>query len=133
MNYIDIIGRGPVFPIALDIDSQGNRYWGTLDGDMVILNSDLTGLLAHSIGTMIRQEGIGHRLFELLEEPNNEVLIQLAKSFCVEYINNNENRLQKINSSNITVKANQEKINILIEATLLSGDKIEPVNININK
>lgn len=132
MVYSDIIGKGPIFPIVLE-ENEGGTFWGALDGDMDIMVSDISGAMAHELGSMIRQEDEGHRINELLEEPNGEVIRALSARFCSEYLNHIENRITPLVTQDIDVTQSQGSLAINISAKLTNGDTLPTISININK
>ena len=131
MSYITLIGKGPIFPIELTTLPDGTVTWATTEGDTTLLLSDLTGLMAHARGSMIRQEDIGHRLNELLEEPDTEVLQQLSQKFTLEHLNDNEARINPLTPADVIIHDSQGSITQTIHATLLSGDPVSPLELNI--
>jgi phage baseplate assembly protein W len=130
--YTGILGKGPTFPIDLK-EVNGNKTWGTIDGEMELLQQDIVSLMAHSLGIRVRQEELGHRLEELLEEPNNTVLVHLAKSFCIEYINRAEFRIKPLEEKDIKVLVSPTTISITIHVKLLGLAAETDVQFDINR
>ena len=131
MSYIDEIGSGPSFPIKLTELPDGTFSWRPLEGEVELLKEDIIGLLQHNVGDMIRQEMLGHRLQEVLEEPNTSVAEHLAKKFLMDFLNKLEPRLKRITSKDILIEKTSTSLNIQLKLVLLEGEELDFVNINI--
>lgn len=131
MSYIDEIGSGPSFPIKLTELPDGTFSWRPLEGEVELLKEDIIGLLQHNVGDMIRQEMLGHRLQEVLEEPNTSVAEHLAKKFIMDFLNKLEPRLKRITSKDILIEKTSTSLNIQLKLVLLEGEELDFVNINI--
>jgi phage baseplate assembly protein W len=90
----DLIGSGPLFPIQLTPDNQGNIGWHVVRGDIQLIDNNITSLLNYEIGQRLRQEDFGTRLWECIEEPNTQAQAFLIKGFIQEALNNFEDRIK---------------------------------------
>ena len=94
-NYNTVeIGVGATVPIQLSKNDAGQQGWYPVDGDPALIENNLRSLVEYTIGQRFRQEDFGTRLWECIEEPNNQALTFMAREFLVEAIRIYETRIR---------------------------------------
>ena len=109
INILDrIIGAGAGFPIELTplIDNKGEPIlgedgelqmgWNVIRGDFNLIDQSLKNIIFTMLGSRIRQENFGSRLYELIEEPNNQIVTFLSSKYVTEAVRQWEPRIQQI-------------------------------------
>jgi uncharacterized protein len=75
-----------------------------------LVKSSIKIILAWPLFTRIFQDGFGSRIFDTIEEPNDDVLLDLCRGFIVEALNKWERRIELLSveiyrDSEISIKA----------------------------
>lgn len=131
MNKSDIlsIGSGAYFPIELTTNDKGEITWGTLDGDVKLINQNLIAIFNTQIGNILRNEDFGTRLWECLEEPNTQALGFLIYRFCKDAVENWEPRVIFVDASS---QRSQDKIHITLKYKVNSDQLVKELNFSYN-
>ena len=112
IKQANTVGTGALFPIVLSTpkDSQGNdEYvdilvngsvqhvkkvgWYPVTGTSLVRNN-VTAIFVYQLGERFRQENFGSRLWECIEEPNNDLLAYMATAFVKESLLTWETRVR---------------------------------------
>ena len=103
------LGRGLLFPIELDSLGRAKT-----DTGIILIRSAIRNILAFLWGTRYLLGNFGSKLEFILEQPNDEMAIAMAKTYIVEAITFWEKRVDQV-SLTISVPANAEhQLNIFI-------------------
>lgn len=112
LQQLNQIGQGATFPIKLSTpkDKDGNPEYTTIMVDGVptsvlkvgwypgigldLIKNNVTSLFIYQIGERFRQENFGSRLWECVEEPNNQLLEYMATQFVKATISTWESRIR---------------------------------------
>lgn len=131
MNKSDIlsIGSGAYFPIELTTNDKGEATWGTLDGDVKLINQNLIAIFNTQIGNILRNEDFGTRLWECLEEPNTQALSFLIYRFCKDAVENWEPRVIFVDASS---QRSQDKIHITLKYKVNPDQLVKELNFSYN-
>lgn len=129
LSKINSIGTGAYFPIELTEQSDGTTSWKAISGDIRLINHNLISIFNTQIGELIRNENFGTRLWECLEEPNNQALELLVRNFCRDSIESWEPRI-KFLDSNIMRSSTTLKINLNYQ--LKSDQSVQELNFSYN-
>ena len=113
---IAAIGIGAIFPIELEENDQGQTGWYPVYGDSKLIEENIKALLLYEIGQRLRQEDVGTRLIEVLEEPNTSALSFLIREYIMKALNKYESRvlITKISSTRLN-----QKLHILLEFKII--------------
>lgn len=84
----DFIGKGLSFPIVL-VDGSSKLSTGK-----ELIKASIASILAHSIGQRFFLGEYGSRIEELLEEPNEQLLINVLENFITKALTQWEKRIQ---------------------------------------
>jgi phage baseplate assembly protein W len=76
-----VIGSGVLFPIKLETNSRGQRGWYPVTGSTDLILHNINSVIQYEIGSRIRQEDFGTRLWECIEEPNSQAQAFLVNQF----------------------------------------------------
>ena len=127
MNYFtNIIGKGILYPFNLQINSEGQMGIYPVDGSPDLIKENISALLYYMVGFRIRQEPFGTRLWECIEEPNNQALSFLIRDFLVSAISTYEDR---VTITSVDVSRADCKINILISYRINNTDTSQYIGI----
>ena len=96
------LGRGLLFPIELDSLGRAKT-----DTGIILIRSAIRNILAFLWGTRYLLGNFGSKLEFILEQPNDEMAIAMAKTYIVEAITFWEKRVDQV-SLTISVPANAE-------------------------
>lgn len=117
LKQANTVGTGAIFPIKLSTkkDSNGNdEYvdivkngkvqrvkkvgWYPVTGTELVKNN-VTSIFVYQIGERFRQENFGSRLWECIEEPNNDLLDYMAALFVKQSLVTWESRIRGLKVS----------------------------------
>lgn len=140
LSKLNTIGSGAGFPVKLSqvLDSNGDPIyvdgipsmtWGILEGDVDLIRQNLTSILIFQIGQRFRQENFGTRIWECLEEPNNQAAAFLVKKYIEDGITAWEPR---INSLEVTGNRDNDTIYIHIRFKVNQSQSVEELNFEYN-
>lgn len=90
--YKETIGTGALFPIQLSRNSLGQTGWYPVSGTKLIENN-LEAIILHTIGSKLRGEEFGSRIYECIEESNSQALSFLINQFLREAFEQWEDRI----------------------------------------
>jgi len=76
-----IIGSGVLYPIKLEQNSAGKTGWYPVTGTPDLILHNINSVIQYEIGSRIRQEDFGTRLWECIEEPNSQAQAFLVNQF----------------------------------------------------
>lgn len=76
-----IIGSGVLYPIKLEQNSSGQTGWYQVTGTPDLILHNINSVIQYEIGSRIRQEDFGTRLWECIEEPNSQAQAFLVNQF----------------------------------------------------
>ena len=124
-----VIGKGALFPIVLSTNKEGKTGWYPADGDRALIVNNLNGILIYMIGERFRQEDFGTRLWECIEEPNNQAQAFLINTFLKEAISLYEDR---INYKEAIISRSGNKLHIEMHYTLKQSNEEKSLGITYN-
>lgn len=87
------IGSGALFPIVLEKNSRGQTGWYPVSGSKDLILHNINSIIQYEIGSRIRQEDFGTRLWECIEEPNTQVQSFLVNQFVKQALTKWEDRI----------------------------------------
>lgn len=76
-----LIGSGVLYPIKLEPNSAGETGWYPVTGTPDLILHNINSVIQYEIGSRIRQEDFGTRLWECIEEPNSQAQAFLVNQF----------------------------------------------------
>ena len=88
-----IIGSGVLYPIKLEKNSSGQTGWYPVTGTPDLILHNINSVIQYEIGSRIRQEDFGNRLWECIEEPNTQAQAFLVNQFVKQALINWEDRI----------------------------------------
>ena len=88
-----IIGSGVLFPIILTENTRGETGWYPVTGTPDLILHNINSVIQYEIGSRIRQEDFGSRLWECIEEPNTQAQAFLVNQFVKQALTKWENRI----------------------------------------
>lgn len=127
--YEKIVGNGMTYPIVLGTNSDKKTGWYPVLGSTKLITGNLNSLLQYSIGERFRQEDFGTRLWECIEEPNNQAQAFLINTFLKEAISLYEDR---INYKEAIISRSGNKLNIEMHYTLKQSNEEKSLGITYN-
>lgn len=116
MEVKKFIGSGITFPLQIKNGKVITK------SDFTLIRSSIGIILNWHIGTRFYNERFGSRVWECLEEPNDNVVKSLLTFFIIETLNIWEKRIELRNNSIIYTKVNHDKINIKITYRLRNSN-----------
>ena len=87
------IGSGALYPIKLEQNSSGQTGWYPVTGTPDLILHNINSVIQYEIGSRIRQEDFGTRLWECIEEPNTQAQAFLVYQFVKQALTKWENRI----------------------------------------
>jgi phage baseplate assembly protein W len=87
------IGSGALFPIELKSNSSGDVGWYPVKGSRDLILHNINSIIQYELGSRIRQEDFGTRLWECIEEPNTQAQAFLVYQFTKKALTKWENRI----------------------------------------
>lgn len=127
--YEKIVGNGMTYPIVLGTNSDKKTGWYPVLGSTKLITDNLNSLLQYSIGERFRQEDFGTRLWECIEEPNNQAQAFLINTFLKEAISLYEDR---INYKEAIISRSGNKLYIEMHYTLKQSNEEKSLGITYN-
>lgn len=127
--YEKIVGNGMTYPIVLGTNSDKKTGWYPVLGSTKLITDNLNSLLQYSIGERFRQEDFGTRLWECIEEPNNQAQAFLINTFLKEAISLYEDR---INYKEAIISISGNKLHIEMHYTLNQSNEEKSLGITYN-
>ena len=124
--YEKIVGNGMTYPIVLGTNSDKKTGWYPVFGSTKLITDNLNSLLQYSIGERFRQEDFGTRLWECIEEPNNQAQAFLINTFLKEAISLYEDR---INYKESIISRSGNKLHIEMHYILKQSNEEKSLNI----
>lgn len=106
-----VLGKGIIFPFVLVNGAI------VVDSDIALIRASIKSILFWPYGTRFYNETYGSKIKELLEEPNDTVLIGLVKHFIIEAISKWETRIRLLEDPEILQIDN--KINLRLRYVIL--------------
>jgi phage baseplate assembly protein W len=88
MKIENYVGKGIIFPVELT--STGSPV---LETGVKLINSSLKIILSWAFGTRLFLNQFGNRALTLIEEPNDDLLLNLAEHFTYDSITQWEKRI----------------------------------------
>ena len=110
------IGSGITFPLQIEKGSV------VVKSDFSLIRSSIGIILNWQIGTRFYNERFGSRIWECLEEPNDNVVKALLSHFIIESLTLWEKRIELKNNSLIYTKVSHDKINITLTYRLKNSN-----------
>lgn len=110
------IGSGITFPLQIEKGSV------VVKSDFSLIRSSIGIILNWQIGTRFYNERFGSRVWECLEEPNDNVVKALLSHFIIESLTLWEKRIELKNNSLIYTKVAHDKINITLTYRLKNSN-----------
>lgn len=151
------IGTGVTFPIQIttqkdnlgnsilvpQVDENGNSMydeegniitvpkqgWYPVVGKPILIHNNLVSLFTYQLGERLRQEDFGSRLWEALEEPNDQVLNHMIELFIKSSIAKWEPRIQALD---IILERQKEKLHITIQFMVDASGTVENLEMEYN-
>ena len=124
--YEKVVGNGMVYPIVLGTNSEHKTGWYPVIGDTKLISDNLNALLQYTIGERFRQEDLGTRLWECIEEPNTQAQAFLINTFLKEAISLYEDR---INYKESIISRSGNKLHIEMHYILKQSNEEKSLNI----
>ena len=87
------IGSGVLYPIKLEENSSGQKGWYPVTGTPDLILHNINSVIQYEIGSRIRQEDFGSRLWECIEEPNTQAQAFLVNQFVKQALITWEDRI----------------------------------------
>lgn len=87
------IGSGVLFPIKLTENARGETGWYPVTGTPDLILHNINSVIQYEIGSRLRQEDFGTRLWECIEEPNTQAQAFLVNQFTRQALLKWENRI----------------------------------------
>ena len=116
MEIRKFIGGGITFPLQI---VNGKVL---IKSDFSLIRSSIGIILNWQIGTRFYNESFGSRIWECLEEPNDNVIKSLLSHFIIESLTTWEKRIELRNGSITYTKVNHDKINIALTYRLRNSN-----------
>lgn len=142
-NLSRAIGNGVGFPIklspVLDQDGKPTKVytaeggivesiaWVVDNGDPALIIQNITQIFETMVGSAIRREDFGSHIYEMLEEPNNQLLSYSASKYITEALNEWEPRVKL---KTITLARAPSKLTIRLGLSI--GDNTYHVDLTYN-
>lgn len=151
------IGTGVTFPIQIttqkdnlgntimvpQVDENGNSMydeegniimvpkqgWYPVVGKPSLIQNNLTALFIYELGSRFRQEHFGSRLWEVIEEPNDQVLKHLLDLFIKSSVAKWEPRIKALD---VILEHQREKLHITIQFMVDASGTVENLNLEYN-
>ena len=92
------IGSGVLFPINLTENARGETGWYPVSGTTDLILHNINSVIQYEIGSRIRQEDFGNRLWECIEEPNTQAQAFLVSQFVKQALIKWESRITITNT-----------------------------------
>lgn len=127
--YEKIVGNGMTYPIVLGTNADKKTGWYPVLGSTKLITDNLNSLLQYSIGERFRQEDFGTRLWECIEEPNNQAQAFLINTFLKEAISLYEDR---INYKEAIISRSGNKLHIEMHYILKQSNEEKSLGITYN-
>lgn len=119
-NYNDVVlGKGYNFPIQ--IDSSTGRP--PIYSDIELIRRSITTVLAWPVGLRFFLGEFGSKLDELLEDPNDSIMLGLVKHYIVEAISTWETRIKDLEVPQIIQK--NDRIDITLQYYIISTAQVD--------
>lgn len=115
---------GMSFPIVLT-----NGSWKPIKDSLQLIEENLRSLILYTVGSRLRQEEYGTRLWECLEEPNTQALQFLIEQFLKDAISQYEDRIEYKSS---TVSRDFDKLYIELHYQLRDSSSNRTLGIEYN-
>ena len=87
------IGSGVLFPINLTENARGETGWYPVTGTPDLILHNINSVIQYEIGSRLRQEDFGTRLWECIEEPNTQAQAFLVNQFTKQALLKWEDRI----------------------------------------
>jgi len=87
------IGSGVLFPIKLTENARGETGWYPVTGTPDLILHNVNSIIQYEIGSRLRQEDFGTRLWECIEEPNTQAQAFLVNQFVKQALLKWEDRI----------------------------------------
>lgn len=87
------IGSGLLFPIKLTENARGETGWYPVTGTPDLILHNINSIIQYEIGSRLRQEDFGTRLWECIEEPNTQAQAFLVNQFVKQALLKWEDRI----------------------------------------
>lgn len=150
------IGTGMLFPIQITtakdadgkdimipkVDENGNPVlkggepvlvpkagWYPTKGNPELVQNNLTSLFIYNLGERFRQENFGSRLWEALEEPNDNVLQHMLDLFIKSSVASWEPRIKALD---VNLERNGYKLYITLQFAIGSSSNISNLTLEYN-
>lgn len=125
----EAIGVGAGFPIFLTQNEYGLTSWQPLEGDINLINQNIASILNYQLGQRIRQEDFGGRLWEAIEEPNNQASEFLVRRFIKDALKEWEER---ITVTDVKITRTGSKMNIEILFRVNKTNVVSDISANVD-
>lgn len=145
LNRYFSIGNGAGFPIKLTTVMKDGKpemvtlpdgtmvpkvRWAISRGDTELIKQNITSILVYQIGSRIRQEYFGSRLWEAIEEPNTAFLRAQIMNFINDSISLWEPRVGSIDVE--VTRTSKESLGLHLVFTITGVDGSIDVYFGIN-
>jgi len=121
---------GLAFPLILiSPDSNSSTVTVGLSNDTVLIKSNLLLLLETVVGNRPFNRLYGSVVTELLGEPNDDVLLALARYYTVDAIKKWE---PKVNLKGLNYFRYQEKLRLILQYYIKGSGELQTLQIEIN-
>ena len=98
-------------------------------GDPKLISNNLTALFTYQLGERFRQENFGSRLWEAIEEPNDQVLQHMINLFIKSSVAKWEPRIKALD---VVLEKNKEKLYITLKFMVESSGNVENLTLEYN-
>jgi len=110
------IGQGITFPIQLD-----SRGAAIIDSGTAIVRKSILGIINWPLATRFFNNVYGSRIEDVMDEPNDTILMGLLNHFVIESINQWETRVINVQTS--IQRKNENIMEIFLKYTLINTQK----------
>ena len=114
-----LIGSGALYPIKLEENSSGQKGWYPVTGTSDLILNNINSVIQYELGSRMRQEDFGTRLWECIEEPNTQAQAFLVNQFVKQAMVTWEDRIYLTKTELIRQGT---KLSVIIHYTLKNSN-----------
>lgn len=145
LNRYYAIGNGAGFPIKLTTVMRDGKpemvtlpdgtmvpkvTWAVSKGDVDLIRQNITAILVYEIGTRIRQEYFGCRIWEAIEEPNTSFLQAQITRFISDSLSTWEPRVDSMSVE--VIRSSKESLGLHLNFSIRGIDGSNDVYFGID-
>lgn len=127
-NLEKTIGSGMMYPIELT-SSNGLVTCKPVSGSLDLIKQNISSILVHQVGAKLRDEEFGTRMYECIEEPNDQAMLFLLRRFIVDAISEWEPRIHRVS---VNTTQTGSSVEIRISYVVIQNQNSESLNFNYN-